>query len=92
MTRLLPAAALGLLALATALRAEDPRLWSRLFDPDAVVRIEGSPSVQATIRFADDELIENVAIGDSNALAGDAEQARQPAVREAARRQGARPT
>ena len=67
MIRLLPAAALGLLASATALHAEDPRLVQRLYDPGQVVRIEGRPSVQATIRFGDDELIENVAIGDSNA-------------------------
>lgn len=67
MTRLLPAAALGLLACSSALHAEDPRLMQRLYDPGAVVRIEGRPSVQATIRFGDDELVENVAIGDSNA-------------------------
>jgi len=66
MNRLLPAATLGLLALATPLRAEDPRLVSRLFDADAVVRIEGKPNVETTIRFGDNELIENVAIGDSN--------------------------
>ncbi|RYD60702.1 MAG: type VI secretion protein, partial [Sphingomonadales bacterium] len=30
-------------------------------------RIEGKPKVQATIRFAEDEAIENVAVGDSNA-------------------------
>lgn len=66
MKRLLPAAALGLLALANPLRAEDPRLLSRLFDANAVVRIEGKPNVETTIRFGEDELIENVAIGDSN--------------------------
>lgn len=67
MTRLAAAAAFGLLACASALHAEDPRLVEKLYDPHAIVRIEGRPSVQATIRFADDELIENVAIGDSNA-------------------------
>lgn len=67
MTRVIPAAAFGLIACAGALHAEDLRLVKRLYDPGAVVRIEGRPSVQATIRFADDELIENVAIGDSNA-------------------------
>ena len=67
MKRLLPAVALGLLASATTLHAEDPRLVQRLYDSGQVVRIEGRPSVQATIRFGDDELIENVAIGDSNA-------------------------
>ena len=67
MNRLLPAGALGLLALATPLRADDPRLVSRLFDPHTVVRIDGKPNVETTIRFGNDELIENVAIGDSNA-------------------------
>jgi type IV secretion system protein VirB9 len=67
MTRLLAVAALGLLASASTLHAEDARLVTRLYDPGAVVRIEGRPSVQATIRFGDDEHIENVAIGDSNA-------------------------
>jgi len=67
MNRLLPAAAFGLLALATPLHAEDSRLVSRLFDPHTVVRIEGKLSVETTIRFRDDEQIENVAIGDSNA-------------------------
>ena len=67
MTRILPAAAFGLLTLAGTLHAEDSRLVQRAYDPGAVVRIEGRPSVQATIRFGDNELIENVAIGDSNA-------------------------
>lgn len=67
MNRLAPIAALGLLAFALPLRAEDPRLVSRLFDPDAVVRIDGKPNVETTIRFGDEERIENVAIGDSNA-------------------------
>jgi type IV secretion system protein VirB9 len=58
-------AALGLFILAAPLHAEDPRIVERLFDPSEVVRIEGKASVQATIRFAEDELIENVAIGDS---------------------------
>jgi type IV secretion system protein VirB9 len=66
MNRLLPTAALGLLAMAASLRAEDPRLLSRLFDPHAVVRIDGRVNVETTIRFGEDELIENVAIGDSN--------------------------
>jgi type IV secretion system protein VirB9 len=65
MTRLSPAAALALLAFATSLHAEDPRLVERSYDPAQVVRIEGKTNVQATIRFGQDELIENVAIGDS---------------------------
>jgi type IV secretion system protein VirB9 len=67
MTRPLALAALGLLACAGTLHAEDPRLVQQLYDPGQVVRIEGRPSVQATIRFGESELIENVAIGDSNA-------------------------
>jgi type IV secretion system protein VirB9 len=60
------AAALAQLAPAPAL-AQDSRLVELLYEPDRVVRIEGRPRVQATIQFADDERIENVAIGDSNA-------------------------
>jgi len=47
--------------------ADDPRLVERLYDPAEVVRIEGRPNVQATIKFGEDEQIENVAIGDSQA-------------------------
>jgi len=64
MIRLLLAAAL--LASAAPALADDPRLVERLYDPAEVVRIEGRPNVQAAIRFAEDEHIENVAIGDSN--------------------------
>lgn len=67
MNRFVAAAALALLACAGALNAEDSRLVERLYDPGAIVRIEGRPNVQATIRFGDNELIENVAIGDANA-------------------------
>ncbi|MXO57956.1 type VI secretion protein [Altererythrobacter salegens] len=68
MTRLLPAtAAVALVSLAAPLHAEDPRLVSRLYDETQVVRVDGRANVQTTIRFGDDELIENVAIGDSQA-------------------------
>src|SRR5687768_11873061 len=65
MTRLLIVAAL--LASGAPALADDPRLVERLYDPAEVVRIEGRPNVQAAIRFAEDEHIENVAIGDSAA-------------------------
>lgn len=45
--------------------AEDARLVSRFYDPDEVVRIQGQLGVQASVAFAEDEHIENVAIGDS---------------------------
>lgn len=61
---LLPAA-LGLLALAAPLQARDARLAARPYNASEVVRIDGRAGVQAAIAFADDELIENVAIGDS---------------------------
>ena len=64
MTRALLAAALLAVTGAPAL-AEDSRLVERLYDPNEVVRIEGKAGVQATIRFDEDEHIENVAIGDS---------------------------
>lgn len=44
----------------------DPRLVQLHYDPAEVVRIEGKPNVQATIKFGETEMIENVAIGDSN--------------------------
>lgn len=59
--------ALALFILAVPAQADDPRLVERLYDPATVVTINGKTKVQATIRFGDDEVIENVAIGDSNA-------------------------
>lgn len=60
------AAALVLSTLtAVPLRADDPRLVEKHYDPAEVVRIDGKARVQATIMFSDDEVIENVAIGDS---------------------------
>jgi type IV secretion system protein VirB9 len=66
MTRaLLAAALLAATAIAAPASAEDARLVERMYDPNEVVRIEGKAGVQATIKFAEDEHIENVAIGDS---------------------------
>jgi type IV secretion system protein VirB9 len=66
MTRaLLAAALLAAAAMASPASADDPRLVERLYDPSEVVRIDGKAGVQATIRFGEDEHIENVAIGDS---------------------------
>ena len=45
--------------------ADDPRLIELEYSPAQVVRINGKARVQATIMFAEDEVIENVAIGDS---------------------------
>lgn len=59
--------ALALVLLAAPALADDPRLVEKLYDPNTVVRIEGQTKVQATIKFAEDEQIENVAIGDSAA-------------------------
>jgi type IV secretion system protein VirB9 len=60
-------AALPALLLLAAPASADNRLVERLYDPATVVKIEGKTKVQATIQFADDETIENVAIGDSAA-------------------------
>lgn len=57
----------ALLLLSTAPALADARLVERLYDPAAVVKIEGKTKVQATIQFGEDESIENVAIGDSSA-------------------------
>ena len=64
MTRaIIPALALALLAAPAA--AEDSRLVEVQYDEAKVVRVEGRVTVQASIMFGDDEVIENVAIGDS---------------------------
>ena len=63
-------ATVALLALgfaAAPLHAGDERLLEVRYDESRVYRVEGKPKVQATIRFGEDETIENVAIGDSNA-------------------------
>jgi type IV secretion system protein VirB9 len=45
--------------------AGDARLLTRRYNAEEVVRVQGQLGVQASIAFADVELIENVAIGDS---------------------------
>lgn len=55
------------LALAAPALADDPRLKTLVFDEAQVVQINGKVLVQTTIKFAPDEVIENVAIGDSTA-------------------------
>ena len=62
---LLAATAIGAALPLTPAFAQDNRLVERMYDQAEVVRIEGKAGVQATIRFAEDEHIENVAIGDS---------------------------
>lgn len=54
-----------LMGAAAPAQARDERLTQRLYNPDEVVRIDGRMGVQATVAFADEEHIENVAIGDS---------------------------
>lgn len=71
MTRALIAAALfatttlALPVFAPAMAQSDPRLVIREYDETEVVRVLGRVNVQATIRFAEGEQIQNVAIGDS---------------------------
>jgi type IV secretion system protein VirB9 len=56
----------GLAALAWTASAEaDPRIATRLYEAANVVVVHGAPGVESTIAFADDERIENVAVGDS---------------------------
>ncbi len=66
MTRAALLASLAL-ALAAPVSAQDNRLKTLVFNENAVVRIDGMVKVQTTIKFAPDEVIENVAIGDSAA-------------------------
>ncbi|MEJ5977281.1 TrbG/VirB9 family P-type conjugative transfer protein [Novosphingobium sp. PS1R-30] len=59
--------ALALLAMSAphVAHAADARLTQRLYNANEVVRIDGKMGVQATVAFADDEHIENVAVGDA---------------------------
>lgn len=60
-------AAAAAMAFAAPALADDPRLKTLVFDEAEVVQINGKVLVQTTIKFAPDEVIENVAIGDSTA-------------------------
>ena len=62
--RILAFALLGA-TLAAPAQARDARLTQRLYNADEVVRIDGRIGVQATVAFAEDEHIENVAVGDA---------------------------
>jgi type IV secretion system protein VirB9 len=55
-----------MLALAMPLQAADRRLVSRQYNADEVIQLDGQTGVQASIAFAEDEHIENVAVGDSS--------------------------
>ena len=59
--------ALALLTCAPAWGAADTRIRMQAYDPNQIVRILGKAGIQSTIQFADDERIENVAVGDSAA-------------------------
>lgn len=59
--------AAAMLSVATPAAAQDSRLVTLVYDEAAVVTVRGKVKVQTTIQFAPDELIENVAIGDSAA-------------------------
>ncbi|QFT78597.1 TrbG/VirB9 family P-type conjugative transfer protein [Erythrobacter sp. THAF29] len=61
----LPILAAAALALAVPANAQDERLQTRVYDETEVFRINGKVKVQTTIKFREDEKIENVAIGDS---------------------------
>jgi type IV secretion system protein VirB9 len=55
----------ALLAASTIPALADSRLVSHRYNAEQVVRIQGQIGVQASVAFAEDEHIENVAIGDS---------------------------
>jgi type IV secretion system protein VirB9 len=59
--------ALALLGCTSVGAAADNRIRTLAYDPDQITRILGKAGIQSTIQFADDERIENVAVGDSSA-------------------------
>lgn len=67
MIRKVSFAALAVLSCTAVNAAADHRIRSLVYDPDHIVQILGKPGIQSTIEFADDERIENVAVGDSGA-------------------------
>ena len=67
MIRKVSFAALAVLGCTAAHSAPDNRIRSMAYDPDKIVQVLGRPGIQSTIEFADDERIENVAVGDSAA-------------------------
>src|SRR5438309_1030020 len=67
MIRKVSFAALAVLGCTAANAAADHRIRSLAYDADHIVQIIGKPGIQSTIEFGDDERIENVAVGDSNA-------------------------
>jgi type IV secretion system protein VirB9 len=67
MIRKVSFAALAVLGCTAASAAADHRIRSLAYDADHIVQIIGKPGIQSTIEFGDDERIENVAVGDSNA-------------------------
>ena len=64
-SRILALALMGSVLAAAPAQAGDARLTKRLYNAEEVVRIDGKMGVQATVAFADDEHIENVAVGDA---------------------------
>ncbi|MEL6542176.1 MAG: TrbG/VirB9 family P-type conjugative transfer protein [Pseudomonadota bacterium] len=48
-------------------KPSDPRIQTRVYDAATVYTIRGKVKVQTTVKFAEDEAIQNVAIGDSGA-------------------------
>jgi type IV secretion system protein VirB9 len=55
-----------LFCTSAAQAASDNRIRSLAYDANEIVRIVGKTGIQSTIQFADDERIENVAVGDSS--------------------------
>jgi type IV secretion system protein VirB9 len=60
-----PAAAQDAVVQEVSSAPADPRLVTQVFDENRVYTIKGKVKVQTTVKFAPDEAIQNVAIGDS---------------------------
>ena len=54
-------------ALAAGATHADPRITTRAYEPASVVVVHGHAGIESTIAFADDEHIENIAVGNSAA-------------------------
>jgi len=67
MIRKVSFAAFALLSCSAAVAATDNRIRTMAYDANQIVKILGKTGIQSTIEFAEDERIENVAVGDSSA-------------------------
>ena len=54
-----------ILAILSGAASADPRFTNRTYAPNTIVTLHGKPGIESAIAFANDERIENIAVGNS---------------------------